>query len=137
MLPDHPSGQLCSIFDLLFSDEVVSALRECGIDNFMTYLAEIYNLGDDRVYKNYKAVNIIGLVAAADMSASENIVHGSPLIDVDFDSLTIDPEKARDFVFFRLAECVSGIVVQESVKQYFDDKEIKGIDWVFPEDWMG
>jgi len=137
----HPRGGIMMpIFKsgiLLFSDEVIDAFSQSGVDNFVTYPAEIYHPVEHNTYKNYKAINIIGLVAAADMSASDAIVHDTPLIDVDFDSLTIDPKKAGDFLFFRLAECVTGIVVHESVKQICDDHGIAGIDWVSPQDWIG
>ena len=137
----HPrGGAMLPIFKsgiLLFSDQVVNALKECGVDNFITYDTEIYHPVEDKTYTNYKAINIIGLVAVADMSKSDAIVHGTALIDVDFDSLAIDTEKAGDFLFFRLAECVTGIVVHESIKQCVENKGITGIDWIEPEDWLG
>ena len=62
---------------------------------------------------------------------------GGPLIDVDFESVTIDETKARDLLLFRLAECVSGIVVHERVKSLSERRGVVGLDFVRPEDWAG
>jgi hypothetical protein len=62
-------------------------------------------------------VNIVGLIMAADMEKSVSTVHqGSALIDVEFDQLVIDAEKARGTLMFRLAEATGTIVVHESVR---------------------
>lgn len=59
---------------------------------------------------HYKAVNVLGLIAAADMDKSVATVHdGIPLIDVDFDELVVDETKTRDIQLFRLAESSKGI----------------------------
>lgn len=67
----------------------------------------------------HKAVNILGLVAAADMSRSVATVHdGIPLIDVSFDSLVVDSSKAGGFLFFRLAENNGTVLVHRRVKEF-------------------
>ncbi|WP_431688126.1 imm11 family protein [Hahella sp. NBU794] len=105
----------------IFRDDLISALEECGINNLETYNAEISDPDNGAVYSNYKVVNIIGLISAADMQKSAAIVHdsgSSPLYDVDFDSLVIDPAKAGGHYFFRLAESTNALIVHEKVKQH-------------------
>ena len=70
----------------LFRDDLIKALRDIGINNFDAYDATVYDPDNGQYYQNYKAVNILGLVAAADMDKSDALVHDSiPLIDVAFD----------------------------------------------------
>lgn len=71
----------------------------------------------------WKAVNILGLVAAADMQKSIATVHdGIPLIDVDFDELVIDEKKTKGIKMFRLAESTNAILVHESLRDALIEK---------------
>ena len=129
----------------LWRDDFIKALQDCGVNNFDTYEVQINNpsnastLADLRaqgityfddsyldqggVITNYKAVNVLGLVAAADMSKSIATVHdGIPLIDVDFDELVIDEKKTLGIKLFRLAESNNAILIHESVRDYLISK---------------
>lgn len=137
---DPDDGLMMPMFDegiLLFSDEMIAALREVGVDNLDCYDTELTNGLTNRRFTNYKAVNIIGVVAAADLAKSTFEAHGRPIIDVDFDGLAIDEAKARGFLLFRLAECVSGIVVHENVKKHLEGKPIAYLDFIDPQNWIG
>jgi hypothetical protein len=137
---DPSGGLMMPMFDrgiLLFSDELIEALKSAGVNNLECYQVVLVNEQSHERWRDYKAVNIIGLVAAADLGASVYRPHGRPVIDVDFDSLAIDESKARGFLMFRLAENVSAIVVHKSVKQAVEEKGIRHLDFVEPQDWMG
>ncbi len=137
--PDFP-GIMLPMFHtgiLLMTGELVKALRECGVNNIDTYDALIRDVENNQRYDEYKAVNIIGLVACADLSASDYVaLSGSALIDVDFDSLVIDAVRAHGLLMFRLAESVNGIVVHEKVKNHLERKGFPHLDFVRPEDWL-
>ena len=112
----------------LFTDDLIAALQECGVSNLVTYPTAITDPDNGQVYTHYKAVNIIGLIAAADMQASNAALppSGPALIDVDFDGLVIDSGKTRGALFFRLAESTNALIVHESVRDHllakgFDD----------------
>jgi hypothetical protein len=122
---------------LLFRDDLIVALKAAGVDNLDLYDTVLTNPKTGDIFTNYKAVNIIGIVAVADLSKSKYEAHGLPLIDVDFDSLVIDESQARDLLMFRLAECVSGIVVHEGVKKVVEQHRIPHLDWIEPSDWVG
>lgn len=114
----------------LFTDALLAALRECGVSNLDAYHCAITDPDDGTVYTHYKAVNLVGLIAAADMARSNATVHpgGPPLIDVDFDGLVIDERKAGGNLMFRLAESTNAIIVHQRVRDYllsagFDDLE--------------
>ena len=111
----------------LFTVELLEALQACGVDNLDTYPVEMTDPHSPEIIKRYRAVNIIGLISAADMARSKAVVHaGGPLIDVSFDKLVIDPAKTGAAKFFRLAEATGTLVVHESVRDFlvargFDD----------------
>ena len=65
-----------------FSDDFIAMLQSCGVDNLETYPASIYDPETRREITSYKAVNVVGLVQAADMAKSDAIVHGEPILDV-------------------------------------------------------
>lgn len=109
-------------------DDLLAAMRECGATNLDAYDAEILDPDSGKKITNYKAVNIIGLVAAADMQKSKATVHAQPaLIDVEFDGLVIDPKKAGGQLIFRLAESTYTILCHEKLVEHlanrgFEDK---------------
>lgn len=123
--PDH-AQYMSAIIETnppLWRDDFIQALRDCGIYNFDTYSVAIHDPDDGTVHTNYKAVNVLGLVAAADMEKSIATVHdGIPLIDVDFDELVIDEKKTRGISLFRLAESTNAILVHERLRDCLIEK---------------
>lgn len=108
----------------LFRDDLIAALRAFGVNNFEAYNVAIFDPDNGQTYTNYKAINIIGLIAAADMDKSNATVHpnGPPLGDVDFDGLVIDETKTHGEWFFRLAESTNAIIVHKRVRDYLLEK---------------
>ncbi len=107
----------------LWRGDFIQALLDCGVYNFDTYNVAIKDPDDGSIHTNFKAVNILGLVAAADMEKSTATVHeGVPLIDVDFDELVIDEKKTRGIKMFRLAESSNAILIHQSLRDALMDK---------------
>jgi hypothetical protein len=123
----------------LMRDDLIEALREAGVENLELFPAEIEDPGTGDVATNYKAFNIIGLVACSDMDTSEFM--DSPedidMIDVDFSELVIDESKAQGLHLFRLAECCSAIVISETVRNKIEEKNISGMVFYGPGEWSG
>jgi hypothetical protein len=118
----------------LYRDDLVAALRACGVDNLDVYDARIIDPDNGQVHTNYKAVNILGLVAAADMGKSQwSAADGIPLIDVAFDRLVIDPAKAMDLLFFRLAENNAAVIVHERVRNHLVQAGFAELEFHRPE----
>ena len=129
----------------LWRDDFIQAVRDCGVSNFETFDVKIINptnaaliqelvaegvsyldnsyVDAGGVFTNYKAVNILGLIAAADMDESVATVHdGIPLIDVDFDELVVDETKTLGVKLFRLAESTNAILVDETLRDALIEK---------------
>lgn len=98
----------------LFRDDVLETMSEFGISDIETYDVEVYDPDNNEIYTNYKAVNIIGLIAAADMKKSQVTAQG------DFDGLSIDESKTRGSMLFRLAESTNAILVHEDLKNHLE-----------------
>lgn len=123
----------------LMQNDLIRVLVSAGVNNLEIFPAHLLNPNTGKVYKNYHAFNVIGLIAAADHDASK-LMHPDEepdLLDTDFESLVIDEEKANGFHLFRLAECCSAICVSEQVKDAVDKSGIPGMVFYGPGEWSG
>jgi hypothetical protein len=114
------------------------ALRAAGVDNLQVFDAVIIDKKRGIEYRDYKAFNIVGTVAAADLGGSTMMgTSESDLIDVDFDRLVLDEKKCAGFLLFRLAENITAIIVSEAVKNEVERRGIKGIFFYASGEWSG
>ena len=112
----------------IFSTQFVDALKSGGVDNIQTFPAVI--IGEDGTeWKDYHAVQIIGLVRCANLDESDYQII-APAVDesmpplCDFDELEVDPEKVpTDIKLFRLAEQPSWILVNEPLLDWLLDNK--------------
>ena len=119
-------------------DDVAEVLARAGVDNIQYFDAILKDPGSGREYRNYKAYNIVGLVACADMKKSVLMgTSASTMGDADFHKLVIDESKTGGLLLFRLAENVSAIVVHERVKQAIEASSIPGFVFYGPGEWSG
>lgn len=115
----------------VWRDDLVEAMRDAGVDNLDAYAVQISTPEGTELYENYKAVNIIGLIAAADMEKSSFEIHDNiPLVDVSFDKLVLDESKTHGALIFRLAENATTILVHEKLMNYLESKPIKNLDYL-------
>lgn len=106
----------------LFSDKLLSALSKAGVNNLQLFDAELHS-PEGKVFDNYKAVNIVGRVACADLDKSEYDPESEvPLMD--FDDLVINESKAHGFLLFRLGEYSPQIIINESVKRELEKADL-------------
>jgi hypothetical protein len=124
------TGEPASMFDrymCLMSPPMVEALRRGGVDNIDTYPALLVDGPNERQFP-YFGVNILGLVAAADLGKSQwSNFDGAARLDTHFDTLALDPTKARGHLMFRLAEDTGTIIVYAKVKQALESAGIPGL----------
>lgn len=101
----------------VWSQAFVDLLRSIGIDNFEAFPAIIRGLEEGVEWSDYLAVNVIGLVAATDLSKSKYLeitrTPGAPYLGIT--DLVIDESKARGLDMFRLAENWTTLVVSQRV----------------------
>lgn len=138
--PDYP-GSMLPMYDIaetLMRFDLIASLSRAGVDNMQMFQAIIRDAKEGKECNDYKAVNIIGVIAAADMQISVPMgTSDSVLIDMGFDSLVIDEKKPHGALIFRLAESVNAIVVHEKVKQQIEADGIPGMTFYGPGEWAG
>jgi hypothetical protein len=123
---------------LIMRDDLIQVLQEAGVDNLEIFPALIRDEKINKERTNYKAVNIVGLVSAADMAQSSRMdpTSTNAMIDVDFDSLVLDESKTGGALLFRLAESVNAIVVHRSVRDRVRAR-IPGMTFYASGEWSG
>lgn len=105
----------------LMSRRFLDLLEEAGVDNLQKFPAVIKSEEDGTVWENYFAVNVLGMIACADLSNStyDEIMPGH----YAFDELAIHAEKAKGALLFRLHEHSPTIIVHKSVLKYIVDND--------------
>ena len=112
----------------LMSERFFNLLKDAGVDNLQLFPAIVKSETDGTVWDNYFAVNVLGLIACADLDKSEydEIMPGH----YGFDKLAINAEKAKDVLLFRLHEHSPTILVRNSVLNHIvkndPDKSLMG-----------
>jgi hypothetical protein len=132
LLPHHPDDPGMSEFLApymsqcgcdFFRDDLISALQELGIQNLDTYPVSITDPDNGKTYDNYKAVNIIGAISAADMKRSVyQCGDGVANVHVAFDTLVLKDSLPNGLMMFRLAEYLTTILLHESVRSSLLDR---------------
>ena len=69
---------------LVFENMMLAAIRNAGVDNLEYFPAILFDSNTGKKYENYSVINIVGLIACADLENSNYVAHGSPMIDFDF-----------------------------------------------------
>lgn len=139
--PNYP-GELLPLYEdeavPLFRDDLLVALQNAGVDNLEQFPAVLHDPFSKKDHTNYKAVNIVGVIACADMAGSELMgTTDSTMIDVDFAGLVIDESRTGGALLFRLAEAVNAIVVHEKVKEEVERAGIPYMTFQGPGEWAG
>jgi hypothetical protein len=123
---------------MLMREDLVACLRGAGVDNMEVYDAVVRDTESAHDYEGYKAVNVVGVIAAADRART--IFHPdnpSRLINADIESLYIDPAKTGGALMFRLAEAITGLIVHENVKNAVEAGDFPNMIFADPEEWVG
>jgi hypothetical protein len=110
----------------IWSNRLISALRQAGVDNIDTYDAVIRDPRIDLVTTDFKAVNIIGLVDCVDMNLSRYDPR-SERGAREFIKMVIDPKKARGLKIFRLLERPTVVIIDQSVKEAINAAPFRGV----------
>lgn len=123
----------------MMRDDLLEVIRRCGVDNIDAYPIAIQNRVTGDHLEGFSAINIIGLVSAADpVGTTYSPDNPSRMIDADIDGLKLDPARTGGALLFRLAEAVTGVVVHERIKKAVEATgAFPNLLFVRPEEWMG
>ena len=133
-----PLKEMYNLEMLVMSERLVSTLQTAGVDNLQVFRATIYDPNSGTRRNDYRVVNIVGRVAAADLDKSVwSSSGGRPIIDVNFDSLAINEQRAGGLLLFRLAECISAIVIHARVRDALLAAGFSSLSFLNPTDYVG
>jgi hypothetical protein len=136
--PGEPKAMYDAESVPVMRNDVRDILRAQGVSNIQYFDAVLRDPVNGREYRDYSAFNIVGLVACADMNASEMMGTSSSVMgDADFHALVIDEKKAGGLLLFRLAENISAIIVHERIRQAIEQAGIPGFVFYGPGEWAG
>ncbi|MBL8025522.1 MAG: hypothetical protein JNL74_03880, partial [Fibrobacteres bacterium] len=112
--PGNPKAMYDEKSVPIMHDSVRAVLEWVGVSNIQYFDAVLSNPLSGEIRHDYKAFNIVGLVACADITASQTMgISSSRVGDTDFHGLVIDETKTDGTLLFRLAENISAIVVHK------------------------
>ena len=123
------AGEPATIYDgvlPLWSDRLVRAMQEVGVDNLQLHPAIIRDVRSSREWP-YWAVNVVGLVAAVDFKASGLPSDAAERSDLEPEWFVIDQAKAEPFRIFRLAESPDLLLVDSQVRQAIERAGLRDI----------
>lgn len=126
------------VFDisgLVLSERLYRTIVNFGVDNLDAYPAVMVDTETKERFTGYYAVNVVGVIAAADMEQSVYTVQpGGPVIDVAFDQLVIDDAKARGALMFRLAESTKNVWLHPTLVKHIQAAGFPGLQFSNPSD---
>lgn len=121
----------------IMSEQLLQVLLNAGVDNIDAYDAVLRSEDGKVEVPGFKAFNLIGLVAAADLKASRFAPDNpSRHLDASFDSLVLDTALIGGARMFRLAEFSSAVVVHASVKAAIEAAGITRISFRKPSEFL-
>lgn len=133
---DANEKKLMSFYDdaiPLMSLELIHALQSAGVDNLQIFNAAVNDPDTKITYDQYKAINIVGVVSAADNQKSDSAnlgIDNSGMIDTFFHNLVLDESKIPgNLRLFRLAESVTDIIVHQKVRDAIEKAGITDIEF--------
>lgn len=119
---------------LLFSKQLHSVFEKLEITNLQCYPVELINI-DTNQKSQYVLVNVIGYFDIVDYDKSEVTLDEEG--DIQFiDSLTFtDTSEMKLPPIFRLSSFLPLVIVNDEIKQAFEENNITGFKFYKPEDF--
>jgi len=137
--PDEPlrytiepqvEGEPASMYEGLapvWSEDLVAALREAGVHNLESFPAIVQDPTGRREWSRYRAVNVVGRVAAVDLKRSGLTGDEEERGDLDPENFVLDERAAAPFRLFRLAESPDLVIVDDQVRVAVERRGVPGV----------
>jgi len=138
LIEDDDEGEMGAFIETsapLMSRELLDALSAAGVDNLEVHDAIVTEAATGREYRDYCAVNIVGLLAAGDptRTVSESIDGLGTWIH----RFAMNETAARGALMFRLREGPSKVMVHRSVKEAIEALALPLIEFIAADDVSG
>lgn len=110
--------------EALMSKRLVTAIEAAGVDNLQAYPAELRDEATGELNEGFVVVNIVGLVAAADLAQSDSLPLGGGQV---FTDLALDEGQAHGLLMFRLSESLEDVIIHERVAKAIEEGDFPGV----------
>jgi hypothetical protein len=136
VMDEKSQGDVLDFVWTTFPGLVVSAkfrktLEGHGVDNVDYYPVRIVNEKTGKVHQDYFAANVLGSAACMDMDNSQ---YAPSLLDPtqvqSIDEFRLDSSRLPEFKLFRLAECSTIVLADESIKRAVEKAKLRGVAFV-------
>lgn len=136
VMDEKSQGEVLDFVWTTFPGLVVSAkfrktLEGAGVDNVDYYPVRIVNEKTGKVHQEYFAANVLGSAACMDMDNSQfapSLIN--PALVQSIDELRLDSARFPDFKLFRLAECSTLVLADESIKKAAEKAKLRGVAFI-------
>lgn len=133
---EGPPIDLLDVGIPIMSEKLAEALLSFGVKNIDFYDAILTHKVTRATYK-FKAFNVIGLVAAADMNKSNWASYdGDPTINVSFKKLVLKPTSGTEPLIFRLAENIKALMIRSDLRDHLVKSGFGHLKYKNPKDWI-
>jgi hypothetical protein len=120
----------------VMSERMADAIKSARVDNIDFYPVVLTHKKSGKTYR-YFAYNIIGLLSAVDMEASDLTFYDKRVFGhASIHNLVLDENKINDLLIFRLKEQSSTVIVHERVKQALEKAGIDRVNFIKPENYI-
>jgi hypothetical protein len=121
----------------LFRADLLEAIFAAGVDNLDVVDALLTEPKTGAVYKNFKLVNVVGLVDIVHKKNSKMMGIGDGFFPDAFAEGHFDGKKGDGFLMFRLSGGTSPIVIHERVRRSIEKHKIPNIYYQSSGNWLG
>lgn len=115
--------------------DFADALKEGGVDNIDYYELTLRDLETGQTWNTHLVANVIGVVDAIDMEASEVSSDSPPETAVLFDKIVISEQKCRGLKIFRPRHKQTSLLVSQELRDFIEARHFKHVEFVDPEDY--
>jgi len=118
----------------VLSEEIISVLHSCGVDNIEYYDFKVINDVTNEEYDKWKLGNIVGVVGCIDFDKSD-FEYDEDDGEIEFiNKLVLNEEKALecDLKIFRLEGFLPLVIIHDEVKSALEERNFTGHKFMAP-----
>jgi hypothetical protein len=121
----------------LIREDLLQAILEAGADNLQIFDAIITEPITGKEYRNYKAVNIVGMVDVSDKKKTVYMGIGDEIFPDHVKEAHFDGSLPDNTLIFLMSANSSAIVIHEKVRRYIEKHKIQNLYYYGSGKWAG
>lgn len=115
--------------------DFADVLKEAGADNIDYYEVTLRDPETGQTWNTHLVANVIGVVDALDMEASEVAPDSPPDTAVLFNRIVVNERKCHALKIFRPRHKQAALLVSQQLRECIEARQFKHVEFVDPEDY--